>query len=63
MSISKRSDKGIQRYLEWYYKPLDGQPENQILREFEEQGLGEFGSPESLYRRLAHDGFPVCTIS
>jgi hypothetical protein len=62
MSTRKEPDKRIQRYLEWYYKRLEGQPEDQILRELEAHGLGEFGSPEILYQKLAADGFPVCRV-
>jgi hypothetical protein len=55
-------DKRIQRYLVWYYGTRDGEPEDQLLRGLEERGLGEFGSLAALYRQLANDGFPVCTV-
>jgi len=62
VSTRKEPDKRIQRYLVWYDKRLQGQPEDQILREFEALGFGEFGSPEILHQQLAADGFPVCRV-
>jgi hypothetical protein len=59
---TRKPDIKVQRYLEWYYKRLDGQTEDRILREFEEVGLGEFGSPTVFYQQLANDGFPVCRV-
>jgi|SRR5829696_1630899 len=59
---SRSPDKRIQRYYVWYSGTLEGEAEDQLLRQLEERGLGEFGSSAALYRQLANDGFPVCTV-
>ena len=60
MSDRKQPDERVQRYLQWYSLRFRDEPEDHILRGLKDHGLGEFGSPQALYARLASDGFPVC---
>ena len=55
-------DKRVKRYLMWYSLRLRGLSEDEILRELEHRGLGDFGSPRALYQQLANDKFPVCEV-
>jgi hypothetical protein len=52
----------VKRYVMWYSLRLKGLPEDEILRDLEHGGLGEFGSPRALYQQLANDKFPVCKV-
>jgi hypothetical protein len=52
----------VKRYVMWYSLRLKGLPEDEILRDLEHRGLGEFGSPRTLYQQLANDKFPVCKV-
>jgi hypothetical protein len=60
VTTKERPDESVKRYVIWYHKQLSGQPDEEILRDIEHGGLGEFGSPRALYQQLANDGFPVC---
>jgi hypothetical protein len=62
VSDRKQPDERVWRYLQWYSLRLRAEPEDRILRELRGLGLGEFGSLDTLYRRLANDGFPVCRV-
>jgi hypothetical protein len=62
MTTGEQSDKRVKRYVMWYSLRRNGLPEDEILRDLEHGGLGEFGSPTALYQRLANDGFPVCKV-
>jgi hypothetical protein len=60
MGAGREPDKRIKRYLAWYSLWFNGASEERTLRVLDEQRLGEFGSVQTLYARLANDGFPVC---
>jgi hypothetical protein len=62
VTTGEQSDKRVKRYLMWYSLRLRGLSEDEILRELEHRGLGEFGSPRALYQQLANDKFPVCEV-
>jgi hypothetical protein len=62
VTTGEQSDKRVKRYLMWYSLRRNGLPEDEILRELEHRGLGEFGSPRILYQQLANDKFPVCKV-
>ena len=60
MTTREQPDERVKRYLIWYHLRLSRRKENDILRDLEHDGLGEFGSPRTLFQQLANDGFPVC---
>jgi hypothetical protein len=62
MTTREQPDKRVKRYVMWYSLRRNGLPEDEILRDLERGGLGEFGSPRALYQQLANDKFPVCEV-
>jgi hypothetical protein len=62
VTTREQPDKRVKRYVMWYSLRLRGLPEDEIHRELEHRGLGEFGSPRALYQQLANDKFPVCEV-
>jgi len=60
MGARREPDVRVKRYLTWYSLWFRGASEERTLRELEREELGEFGSVQTLYARLANDGFPVC---
>jgi hypothetical protein len=62
VTTQEQPDKRVKRYVMWYSLRLNGLPGDEILRELEHGGLGEFGSPRALYQQLANDNFPVCEV-
>ena len=62
MTTREQPDMSVKRYVMWYSLRRNGLPEDEILRDLEHRGLGEFGSPRTLYQQLANDKFPVCEV-
>jgi hypothetical protein len=62
VTTREQPDERVKRYLMWYHLRLKGLLEDEILRELKHGGLGEFGSPRTLYQQLANDKFPVCKV-
>jgi hypothetical protein len=62
VTTREQPDKRVKRYVMWYSLRRNGLPEDEILRDLEHRGLGEFGSPRTLYQQLANDKFPVCKV-
>jgi hypothetical protein len=62
VTTREQPDERVKRYLMWYSLRHNGLPEDEILRDLEHRGLGEFGSPRTLYQQLANDKFPVCKV-
>jgi hypothetical protein len=62
VTTREQPDKRVKRYLMWYRLRLRALSEDEILRDLEHGGLGEFGSLRALYQQLANDKFPVCKV-
>ena len=62
MTTREQPDERVKRYVMWYHLRLSGLQGDEILRDLEHGGLGEFGSLRALYQQLANDNFPVCEV-